>query len=272
MLVTKPTVLVRRFASARAVAFGRYPSPCAAASTRSHVSADTRAELRRPPLSADEAAASDTPAARATSRSVGASLRRRVFGGVAGGFGFEVGTDVPGRWNAGAGRAAAHCSRYFVRGGARRRSLRVSVLASSGRHRCTGCGVVPLGVCFEGCNGARPIFDRRSGEGRGLRVTHFGRTDRWPCSAAMGRYCEFAQQTSGRCRGADRLARVLRQHYLVERPSEPAPIAGPNGGLVAASVSTPAHDHRPQSLRSGFPRTEAPLSPVAIRRAEDERQ
>src|SRR5687768_14358045 len=95
MLVTKPTALVRRFASARAVAFGRYPSRCAAASTRSHVSADTRAEPRRPPLSADEAAISDTPAARATSRSVGASLRRRVFGGVAGGFGFEVGTDVP---------------------------------------------------------------------------------------------------------------------------------------------------------------------------------
>jgi hypothetical protein len=48
-------------------------------------------------LSADEAAISDTPAARATSASVGASLRRRVFGGVAGGFGFEVGTHVPGQ-------------------------------------------------------------------------------------------------------------------------------------------------------------------------------
>src|SRR3954466_7590741 len=111
MWVTKPSVLVRRFASARADAFGRYPSPCAAAITRLHVSADTRAELWRPPLSADEAAASDTPAARATSRSVGASLRRRVFGGDAGGFGFEVGTDVSGRRNAArAGRAAADCS------------------------------------------------------------------------------------------------------------------------------------------------------------------
>src|SRR3954465_6849737 len=97
MCVTKPRVLVRRFASARAEAFGRYPSSCAAAMTRLHVSADTRAELRRPPLSADEAAASDTPAARATSRSVGASLRRGFFNGEAGGFGFEVGTDVSGR-------------------------------------------------------------------------------------------------------------------------------------------------------------------------------
>jgi hypothetical protein len=48
-------------------------------------------------LSAEDAAISDTPAARATSSSVGALLWRRVLGGVAGGvFGFEVGTDVGG--------------------------------------------------------------------------------------------------------------------------------------------------------------------------------
>jgi len=76
-------------------------------------------------LSADEAAISDTPAARATSRSVGASLRRRVFGGVGGGFGFDVGTDVPGRRSA-AGRVAQRrtVAPAFVRGGARHRPRR----------------------------------------------------------------------------------------------------------------------------------------------------
>jgi hypothetical protein len=48
-------------------------------------------------LSADEAAISDTPAARATSTSVGTSPRRRLLSGAAGGgFGFEVGTAVRG--------------------------------------------------------------------------------------------------------------------------------------------------------------------------------
>jgi len=63
-------------------------------------------------LSADEAAICDTPAARATSRSVGAALRRRVFGGVVeSGFFFEVGNGFSARampravW-----RAAEDCS------------------------------------------------------------------------------------------------------------------------------------------------------------------
>jgi hypothetical protein len=42
-----------------------------------------------------------------------------------------------------------------VRGGAGVGSLRVSELASSGRHCCAGRGGVPLGACFEGRNGAR---------------------------------------------------------------------------------------------------------------------
>src|ERR1051325_6226560 len=120
MLVTKPTALLRWVLSARALALGRYPSCCASASTRSRVSADTRAEPRRPPLSADDAAISDTPAARATSFMVGASRRRDVFGGVVGaGFVFELGTEALEQAVRRA-RAAAHCSMAFVRGGARR--------------------------------------------------------------------------------------------------------------------------------------------------------
>jgi len=43
----------------------------------------------------------------------------------------------------------------------------------------------------------------------------------------------------------------------------------PNDRFVSFRVSWRSNGQRLQPLRSGFPRTEAPLSPVAIRRADE---
>jgi len=66
----------------------------------------------------------------------------------------------------------------------------------------------------------------------------------------LGRYCEFGGKGNGRWRGADRLVRVLRLQYLVQRPFQLVLAAESNDCLVQVSVSTAAHGHRQQPLRT----------------------
>jgi hypothetical protein len=66
-LSSTPTVRVRRLARLRAMAFGRYPSAAAAASTRSRRCGLTFGLSRM----TSETSARDTPASRATSSMVG---------------------------------------------------------------------------------------------------------------------------------------------------------------------------------------------------------